>query len=49
MSEITWRTDEPCPLCGTGLFLIEGLDSLAAECRLCGFHFILDHDADDWR
>ena len=37
MSDITWRTDEPCPICGTGLFLLEGLDSLSAECRLCGF------------
>jgi uncharacterized protein (DUF983 family) len=51
MSEITWRTDEPCPLCGTGLFLIEGLDSLAAECRLCGFSMLLDSldpDGGDW-
>jgi ribosomal protein S27AE len=42
MSTITWRTDEPCPLCGTGLFLLEGLDSLSAECRLCGFTILLD-------
>ena len=42
MSEVTWRTDEPCPLCGTGLFLIEALDSLSAECRLCGFSLPLD-------
>jgi uncharacterized protein (DUF983 family) len=51
MSEITWRTDEPCPVCGTGLFLLEGLDSLAAECRLCGFSFPLsftDLDGGEW-
>jgi hypothetical protein len=47
MSEITWRTDEPCPLCGTSLFL---LDSLHAVCRLCGYHLILaTDDATDWR
>ena len=27
----------PARCCGTGLFLLEGLDSLSAECRLCGF------------
>jgi hypothetical protein len=36
-------------VCGTGLFLLEGLDSLAAECRLCGFHLILADDTDEWR
>jgi ribosomal protein S27AE len=35
--DLTWRTDEPCPLCGAGLFLLEGIDSLHAECRLCGY------------
>jgi ribosomal protein S27AE len=50
MSEITWRTDEPCPLCGTSLFLLEGIDSLHAECRLCGYHLILaTDDTTDWR
>ena len=48
---VTWRTDEPCPLCGTGLFLLEGLDSLSAECRLCGFSIPLepiDPDGGEW-
>ena len=36
MREPSWRTDEPCPLCGTGLYLLEGLGTLHAECRLCG-------------
>ena len=50
MSDITWRTDEPCPLCGTGLFLLEGIDSLHAECRLCGYHLTLaTDDTADWR
>ena len=33
----TWQTDEPCPLCGMGLFVSEGVAGLFAECRLCGF------------
>jgi ribosomal protein S27AE len=48
---LTWRTDEPCPLCGAGLFLLEGLDSVHAECRLCGYTLPLtygDLDGGDW-
>jgi ribosomal protein S27AE len=38
MREITWRTDEPCPVCGTGLVLVDdGTAVLRAECRLCGY------------
>jgi ribosomal protein S27AE len=38
MRETAWRTDEPCPVCGTGLVLIEnGTAVLRAECRLCGY------------
>ena len=34
----TWRTDEPCPVCGTGLVLVDiGGPVLRAECRLCGY------------
>ena len=43
MSALTaWRTDEPCPVCGTGLFVLDDGESLLhAECRLCGY-------ADTW-
>ena len=38
MNDVTaWRTDEPCPTCGAGLFLLEdGSATLRWECRLCG-------------
>ena len=51
MRDLTWRTDEPCPLCGTGLFLLEGLDSMHFECRVCGYTLPLTHadlDGGDW-
>ena len=53
MRDLTWRTDEPCPLCGTGLFLLEGLDSMHFECRTCGYTLPLtrgeiDLDGGDW-
>lgn len=33
-----WRTDEPCPVCATGLTVVEeGGPVLRAECRLCGY------------
>ena len=33
-----WRTDEPCPVCATGLILHDdGRPRLWAECRLCGW------------
>jgi hypothetical protein len=33
-----WRTDEPCPVCAAGLFLIGyGEPVQIAECRLCGW------------
>ena len=38
MRETAWRTDEPCPVCGTGLVLVDnGRPVLRAECRLCGY------------
>jgi len=38
MRETTYRTDEPCPTCGTGLVLVDnGTAMLRAECRQCGF------------
>ena len=33
-----WRTDEPCPVCGTGLTVLDdGGSVLRAECGLCGY------------
>ncbi len=38
MRETAWRTDEPCPVCETGLVLVDnGSPTLRAECRLCGY------------
>ncbi len=38
MTPTAWRTDEPCPVCGTGLVLIEDDRlTLQGECRLCGW------------
>jgi hypothetical protein len=39
MTAVTaWRTDEPCPVCATGLILVDdGSSALRAECRLCGW------------
>lgn len=35
----TWRTDDPCPVCGTGLYLTEDPagNPVAQDCRLCGW------------
>lgn len=32
-----WRTDEPCPVCGTGLTVLDDGHAMAAECGLCGY------------
>ena len=39
MSAVTaWRTDQPCPVCATGLIMHDGGTSqLRYECRLCGW------------
>jgi hypothetical protein len=38
MSPVTaWRTDEPCPVCGTGLTVLDDGQAMTAECRLCGY------------
>ena len=43
----SWRTDEPCPVCWTGLILVDnGGALLRAECRLCGYAAAWD-SADD--
>ena len=42
MTAVTaWRTDEPCPVCATGLIMLDDRSSIRAECRLCGW-------ADTW-
>jgi ribosomal protein S27AE len=34
----TWRTDEPCPACGTGLNVLDdGQALIRAVCGLCGY------------
>lgn len=34
----TWRTDDPCPVCGTGLLTTEdGTADLRQDCPLCGW------------
>ena len=39
MTPVTaWRTDEPCPVCATGLILHDdGTSAPTGECRLCGW------------
>lgn len=42
MTTVTsWRTDEPCPVCATGLILLDNGTAPRYECRLCGW-------ADTW-
>jgi ribosomal protein S27AE len=42
-----WRTDEPCPVCAAGLFLVgHGQPVQVAECRLCGWSERWDLTAD---
>ncbi|HUK71477.1 MAG TPA: hypothetical protein VLW50_22390 [Streptosporangiaceae bacterium] len=43
-----WRIDEPCPVCGTCLIVLEdGGQAMTAECRLCGYADIWTGDQDD--
>ena len=51
MSPVTaWRTDEPCPVCATGLILHDdGITAPWAECRLCGLGRHLDRRRTGWR
>ena len=49
MRETAWRTDEPCPICQTGLVLVDtGSPVLRAECRLCGYAGPFDTEGTDW-
>ena len=45
-----WRTDDPCPVCAAGLFLIgHGEPVQVLECWLCGWseRWDLSADTDD--
>ena len=34
----TWRTDDPCPACGTGLHTTDdGASAIRQDCPLCGW------------
>ncbi len=33
----TWRTDDLCPVCGTGLHATDDGQQLAQDCPLCGW------------
>ncbi len=38
MTTVTsWRTDEPCPVCATGLIMHDDGTSQRTECHLCGW------------
>jgi hypothetical protein len=38
MNATTWRTDDPCPVCGTGLhYTDDGISAITQDCRLCGW------------
>lgn len=45
----TWRTDDPCPVCGTGLHsTADGTAVVRQDCPLCGWSAAWDDgDADD--
>ena len=33
-----WRTDDPCPICGTGLHVTDdGISAVTQDCPLCGW------------
>jgi hypothetical protein len=43
----TWRTDDPCPVCGTGLHSTDtGGPVVAQDCRLCGWSATWQTDMD---
>jgi hypothetical protein len=51
MTEVTsWRTDDPCPVCGTGLTCTDDEGAQAAqECGLCGWSATWQAAADGGR
>ena len=44
-----WRTDEPCPVCATGLILLDDGTDQRTECRLCGWSDTWTRDNPDDR
>ena len=37
-TETTWRTDDPCPVCGTGLHATDNdAPAIRQDCPLCGW------------
>jgi endogenous inhibitor of DNA gyrase (YacG/DUF329 family) len=45
----TWRTDDPCPVCGTGLHTTDnGGAKITQDCPLCGWSttWAADQDGD---
>jgi hypothetical protein len=51
MTTVTsWRTDEPCPVCATGLIMHDdGTSAPGFECRLCGWSDTWTGDDPDGR
>ena len=48
MTVTTWRTDDPCPVCGTGLHHTDDGAAIVQDCPLCGWSTTWDGgDADD--
>jgi hypothetical protein len=44
----TWRTDDPCPVCGTGLtYTDDGVSAITQDCALCGWSATWQADLDD--
>ena len=39
-SATTWRTDDPCPVCGTGLHTTDDASAVTQDCPLCGWSAI---------
>jgi len=43
----TWRTDDPCPVCGTGLHHTDdGTSDARQDCPLCGWSATWTTDPD---
>ena len=34
---VTWRTDDPCPACATGLHTTDNGSDVLQDCPLCGW------------
>ncbi len=47
MTEVTsWRTDDPCPACGTGLTATDTGSQVIQDCALCGWSATWQADLD---